>query len=171
VLFNVGPVSNLRYYEHAISEGAGFNWSINPPPHGPETEPRVNIYGPAHIIFRSTPEQQLAAWVFLKWLTEPEQQAQWVRGTDYYPVRQSTADLLNEHFTENPIYAKGFDFMMLDQGQQVAVTGYEQCEGAIEEMLTRVLREDEEIQVELDNAVEECNQTLEEIAPLYTSTP
>jgi sn-glycerol 3-phosphate transport system substrate-binding protein len=38
-------------------------------------------------------EEQEAAWKFVKWLMEPEQQAEWFAGTGYLPVRHSAIDL------------------------------------------------------------------------------
>ena len=38
-------------------------------------------------------EEQEAAWRLVKWLTEPEQQADWFAGSGYLPVRQSAYDL------------------------------------------------------------------------------
>ena len=37
--------------------------------------------------------EQEAAWKFIKWLMEPEQQAEWFAGTGYLPVRHRAADL------------------------------------------------------------------------------
>ena len=37
--------------------------------------------------------EQEAAWKFIKWLMEPEQQAEWFAGTGYLPVRNSSYDL------------------------------------------------------------------------------
>ena len=37
--------------------------------------------------------EQEAGWKFLKWLMEPEQQAEWFAGTGYLPVRNSSYDL------------------------------------------------------------------------------
>jgi sn-glycerol 3-phosphate transport system substrate-binding protein len=41
---------------------------------------------------RPQPEQD-AAWKFIKWLVEPEQQAEWFAGSGYLPVRNSAYDL------------------------------------------------------------------------------
>ena len=38
-------------------------------------------------------EEQEAAWKLVKWLMEPEQQADWFAGSGYLPVRQSAYDL------------------------------------------------------------------------------
>jgi sn-glycerol 3-phosphate transport system substrate-binding protein len=37
-------------------------------------------------------EEQEAAWKFIKWLMEPEQQAEWFAGSGYLPVRHSAID-------------------------------------------------------------------------------
>jgi sn-glycerol 3-phosphate transport system substrate-binding protein len=37
--------------------------------------------------------EQDAAWKFIKWLMEPEQQAEWFAGSGYLPVRNSAYDL------------------------------------------------------------------------------
>jgi sn-glycerol 3-phosphate transport system substrate-binding protein len=45
-------------------------------------------------IMNQRPEQeQEAAWKFIKWLVEPEQQAEWFGGTGYLPVSLSSVDL------------------------------------------------------------------------------
>lgn len=51
-----------------------------------------------------TPEQQLAAGMFLKFLTEPEQTAHFSAGTGYMPVRTSAVDSpdMAKVFTETP---------------------------------------------------------------------
>jgi len=38
-------------------------------------------------------EEQEAAWKFIKWLMEPEQQADWFAGSGYLPVSRSSVDL------------------------------------------------------------------------------
>jgi len=45
-------------------------------------------------IMNQRPEQeQEAAWKFIKWLVQPEQQAEWFAGTGYLPVSRSSVDL------------------------------------------------------------------------------
>src|SRR3990172_9327226 len=38
-------------------------------------------------------EEQEAAWKFIEWLMEPEQQSEWFAGSGYLPVSRSSADL------------------------------------------------------------------------------
>jgi sn-glycerol 3-phosphate transport system substrate-binding protein len=45
-------------------------------------------------IFNLRPEEeQEAAWKFVKWLAEPEQQAEWFAGSGYLPVSRAAVDL------------------------------------------------------------------------------
>jgi sn-glycerol 3-phosphate transport system substrate-binding protein len=44
-------------------------------------------------ILNGPKEEQEAAWKLVKWLMEPEQQADWFAGSGYLPVRQSAYDL------------------------------------------------------------------------------
>ncbi|MDP2949354.1 MAG: ABC transporter substrate-binding protein [Chloroflexota bacterium] len=52
------------------------------------------IYGRALWILKSHPKaEQDAAWKFIKWLMEPEQQAEWYSGSGYLPARVSAFEM------------------------------------------------------------------------------
>ncbi len=109
-LFTVGSSSGLPYYKSAVDEGAQFNWSVAPIPHT-TAEPVQNIYGASVSIPKSTPEQELAAWLFIKYYTSPEAQAKWAQASNYFPVRKSVAEGLSDYFAENPAYKTAFDLL------------------------------------------------------------
>ncbi|HIQ02376.1 MAG TPA: extracellular solute-binding protein, partial [Anaerolineales bacterium] len=163
VLFTISSTSGLPYYRSAVAEGAGFNWSIAPIPTSLDA-PKVNIYGASLSIFRTTPEKQLAAWLFIKWFTEPEQQARWARASNYFPVRASAADLLGDYFAENPQYEKAFSFLGYDIAIEPGVAGYDECRDAIGDMMGAVAS-GEDPATWLADTVEECNVFLGEAAP------
>jgi sn-glycerol 3-phosphate transport system substrate-binding protein len=61
---------------------------------GPKGKGGVLVGGAAnYIVKKSSPEKQAAAWLFAKFLNEPESQADWAVGTGYVPIRQSAANL------------------------------------------------------------------------------
>lgn len=62
-------------------------------------------YGSSYIILKSTPEQQLAAWLFIRWLLSPENQAKWVETTGLFPLRVSSLDLLGDYRDSHPQWA------------------------------------------------------------------
>ena len=52
------------------------------------------IYGRSLWILKSRPkEEQEAAWRFIKWIMEPEQQAEWYAGSGYLPVNVKAFDM------------------------------------------------------------------------------
>jgi ABC-type glycerol-3-phosphate transport system substrate-binding protein len=71
------------------------------------------MYGPTLGIFKTTPQRQLAGWLFIKWFTEPEQVARWAVAADYFPVRKSAieTETMKAHFEENPLYEEAFGFL------------------------------------------------------------
>jgi multiple sugar transport system substrate-binding protein len=163
VLLTFSSTSGLPFYRDAVADGAGFNWSISTMPTTLDT-PRVNIYGASLSILRTTPEKQLAAWLFIKWLTEPEQSARWTRATDYFPVRRSAADGLTDYFAENPQFQKAFDFLSHDIAIEPGVVAYDECRDMIGEMLSAVAA-GEDPATWLDATLEECNAFMQEVAP------
>ena len=52
------------------------------------------LFGRVLWILNLRPErEQEAAWKLIKWLMEPEQQAEWFAGTGYLPANHSAVDL------------------------------------------------------------------------------
>jgi len=163
VLFTFSSTSGLPFYRDVVNEGAGFNWSISTMPTTLEI-PRVNIYGASLSILRSTPERQLAAWLFIRWLTAPEQSARWTRATDYFPVRLSAAEELAEYFAQNPQFEKAFGFLSHDIAIEPGLVAYDECRDLIGEMLSAVVA-GEEPAAWLGATLEECNTFMQEVAP------
>jgi sn-glycerol 3-phosphate transport system substrate-binding protein len=66
-------------------------------------------------IFNVRPkEEQEAAWTFIKWLMEPEQQAEWFAGSGYLPVSRSAVDLpaAQDVLTRYPLFQVAFDLYL-----------------------------------------------------------
>ncbi|UCH86750.1 MAG: ABC transporter substrate-binding protein [Dehalococcoidia bacterium] len=59
-------------------------------------------------------EEQEAAWKFIKWLLEPEQQAEWFAGSGYLPVRISAYDLpaAQSAIAEYPLFRLPIDLFL-----------------------------------------------------------
>jgi multiple sugar transport system substrate-binding protein/sn-glycerol 3-phosphate transport system substrate-binding protein len=163
VLFTFSSTSGLPYYRSAVAEGAGHNWSIATMPTTLDT-PRVNIYGASLSIMRTTPEKQLATWLFIKWLTDTDQSARWARASNYFPIRASAADLLGDYFAENPEFETAFGFLGNDVAIEPGVAGYDECRDAVGDMLNAVAG-GEDAATWLADTVEECNAFLAEAAP------
>jgi multiple sugar transport system substrate-binding protein/sn-glycerol 3-phosphate transport system substrate-binding protein len=111
LMFTVGSSSGFPFYQQAIDAGSGHNWSVAAIPHV-TPEPVMNQYG-ASVSMPDTgsPERQLATWLFLKYYTSPEVQADWAKASNYFPVRASSVDALQEYFAQNPAFATAFDLL------------------------------------------------------------
>jgi len=107
-LFALRSSSDYPSMAGDVETRGAFGWEVSPPPYTGRL-PVVNVYGASLAVCRTTPEQQLAAWLFIKWFTEPAQQARWVEATNYFPVRRSTA----REYT--PYLRTAYD--LLDQGK------------------------------------------------------
>lgn len=158
-LFILRSTSGLPFVQEGVGSGADFDWDVAPPPHT-TTEPVVNFYGASISVGRTTPEQQLAAWLFLKWFTEPPQQALWVRASNYFPARLSTRDLLEDYFAANPRYRHAYE--LLDYGTpEPALAGYNGVRRMISKAVVKVVQGGD-IAPTLQRLQREANATLEE---------
>jgi ABC-type glycerol-3-phosphate transport system substrate-binding protein len=74
-------------------------------------ESALAVYGSAFAVFNSTPEEQLASWLFVRWMSEPENQAQFIAASDYWPTRASVVDHLEEYIAENPQWSAALEWI------------------------------------------------------------
>ena len=94
-LFATGSVEDLSLQQEAFNlAGSSDQWTVIPFPSA-SGKPAIDIYGPSFVAFQSKPAKQLASWLFLKWLTSPEQQAQFIQASEGYPTRKSVSGLLD----------------------------------------------------------------------------
>jgi len=65
----------------------------------------VVAYGSSYVILQSEKEQQLAAWLFVRWMLDPERDARMVQTTHLLPLRASTLSLLADYEKTHPQWA------------------------------------------------------------------
>ena len=137
VLFILRSSSGLPFVTSAVEDGLDFTWTVTYPPNEVE-DPIINVYGASVSLCKTTPQQQLAAWLFIKWFTEPAQQARWVRASNYFPVRRSTASELGDYFEENARYKAAFE--LLDFGKsEPTLSGYQQVRRVLQEAMVEII--------------------------------
>ena len=76
------------------ASGDKFDWNGTVIPQSPDnaSTPKTALYGGNIIAFKTTPEKQLASWLFIKYLASRDVTAYWGQQTGYMPVRKSAAD-------------------------------------------------------------------------------
>ena len=67
--------------------------------------------GALYIVKKSAPEKQAAAWEYLKFLDDPQTQADLAAGTGYVPIRKSSVELpaIQEQWAKEPGYKVAYD--------------------------------------------------------------
>ncbi|MFN3335704.1 MAG: extracellular solute-binding protein, partial [Caldilinea sp.] len=81
-------------------------WGVTAIPHT-TPDPVQNIYGGDVMITKTTPEQELAAWIFVKWFTSPQIQARWAEMSGYFPTRASASEFFSEKLLQNTPWQQG----------------------------------------------------------------
>lgn len=160
-LFYIGSTSGLPFVASAIkeSENGEFNWTVAPIPYADlgATEPTGNVYGASVSIPKTTPEAELAAWLFVRWMSEPEQQALWATYSNYFPVRASAAAALTDYLAQNPQFAAAFEF--LDNTKtEPPVAGYDVVRKSIEEEAFFSILDGADVQSTLDDITAQANE-------------
>lgn len=157
-LFTIGSTSGINFYQSAIDAGAQFQWSVAALPHT-TPDPVMNVYGASVSIPKTTPEAELAAWLFVKYFTSPEVQAQWVTASNYFPVRASVADGLSEYFAKNPAYKAAFDLLQYAHFEP-AVPGYDPVRVKIATAMVTITEQGEDVAATLDQVNIDGNDEL-----------
>jgi ABC-type glycerol-3-phosphate transport system substrate-binding protein len=96
-LFYSSDILSIPYQQSAFEVNESVDEWLPIPYPGVEGTPAINLYGPAFAILKTTPEQQLATWLFIKWMTQPENQVLLSEATGYLPTRASTFDLMGQY--------------------------------------------------------------------------
>ena len=112
--------------------------------------------------------EQEAGWRFVKWLMEPEQQAEWFAGTGYLPVRDSSYDLpaAQEIMTKYPQFRIGVEIFRSSPATPATlgpVLGpFNEVREAVLRQLGETIVGDKDPVEAINDAAEEANQVIEQ---------
>ncbi len=86
-LITAGSVAGIADQAAAMAfAGNKDRWTVLPFP-APEGEQAISVYGPSFALFASAPEKQLAAWIFIQWISSAENQVRWIESSGAYPLQ------------------------------------------------------------------------------------
>ncbi|HQJ32138.1 MAG TPA: extracellular solute-binding protein [Candidatus Syntrophosphaera sp.] len=163
LLFSVGSSSGLPFYGDAVeADGTPFEWSVAAIPHT-TPDPVQNVYGASVSIPKSTPERELAAWLFVKYYTSADVNAEWAKASGYFPVRQSVAAKFEDVFAADPAYKTAFDLLKFGKFEP-PVPGYDFVrDNVIEPVMTSIVDDPtSDVKALLDEANVNANDILAE---------
>ena len=112
--------------------------------------------------------EQEAGWKFVKWLMEPEQQAEWFAGSGYLPVRNSSYDLpaAQQIMTEYPQFRVGVEIFRSSPVTPATLGPllgpFNEVREAVRRQLQETIVNDKDPIGALNDAAEEADQIIEE---------
>lgn len=94
----------------ANQTGRADDWTILPF-FGPGGSKAVASDLQSVAIFKTSPREELASWLFTRYLISPEVQAEWVQYSGFYPTRKDSLWFLREYRKENRHWADGLNLL------------------------------------------------------------
>lgn len=134
VLFTIAPSSELPAYKAAIDQGGLFRWGVAPLPHN-TPDPTTDFVGQSWTVFKTTPQRQLAAWLFIRWFTGSNQTRRFAQATTTLPLRNSAAQAIAKEQDLDPNIKIVLSLLPFGQSEP-AVTGWE----GVREVLAETMR-------------------------------
>ncbi len=114
-LFATSSTAGIPFQAAAMEDaGNDDEWGAIPyvGPNGTQT---VDAFGQMVGIVQTNPDQDLASWIFLRYLTSPETQSTWISYTGYFPS-QSTTDV-GTRPEDDPIWAGALALLPLGKAE------------------------------------------------------
>ncbi len=138
-LFATGSVTSIPFQQDALDRaGSDDEWTVIPFL-GPDGDLATPVYGPSYVLLGSTPERQLASWLFAKWLLSPENQGRWVQAAGSYPLQASALDHLDRSAKTPPQWSAAVD--LLDYAQpEPGLSSWETVRWAVSDAATQLFR-------------------------------
>ncbi len=114
-LFATSSSAGIPFQRGAMEDAGNADvWGAIPYP-GPNGTLTVDSFGQMIGIVGTNPEQDLASWIFLRYLTSPETQGEWISFTSYFPS-QTTTDVGS--LPENdPVWAEALALLPLGKAE------------------------------------------------------
>src|SRR6266511_2575442 len=136
--FTMGSTSSRPFIAGAMK--TAVKWNVGVPPQTDPTKPRTVMYGANVAVLKSTPQKQLASWLFVKWFSDQAQTADWGTKSYYMPVRKAAAndEALKSYWgSKDPQGKQAFD-VIASSIPEPNVRGQQEIRDVIFDMLTKV---------------------------------
>ncbi|MBI2760638.1 MAG: ABC transporter substrate-binding protein [Chloroflexi bacterium] len=137
--FTMGSTSGIPFYEKEV--GGKFEWGLANLPHATSSKAATVLYGGSIVVFNSTPQKQLASWLFIKYFSSPEVTADWATTTGYFPVRKSAAnsEVVKKKIAQFPSYGVALNQILPTAIAEESTSGSQDVRTYIEAAMTAVV--------------------------------
>jgi multiple sugar transport system substrate-binding protein/sn-glycerol 3-phosphate transport system substrate-binding protein len=164
-LITISSTAGLPYYFGAFADEANEDeWGFIGVP-GPDGKLAVDAFQQMIGVVPSTPEREMASWIFVKWLTSPEIQNRWSRASGYYGTQFTTETLLEDYIEENPVWATGVALAALGPSEPQTFPAWSSVRGLLGETAAELFNAADQAAVEaiLAEATETANDLVDEV--------
>ena len=143
-LFALSSTSGITYFQKAIEEGYNGQWEISKVPHITKN-PVMNLYGGGLIMGNTgNVDKMVAAYQWMKYISNTENSAVWSTESGYGFVRTSSADhpLIQAKRNELPQYDRSLGLIQYGKGEP-SVPAYYSVRGEIEKAYASIINGDD----------------------------
>ncbi len=145
-LFAISSTAGAPFQVAAFSDAANTDsWGLIAFP-GPDGKLAVNAFGQLIGVVDQSPEANLASWIWLKYFTSPEVQAEWITYSNYSPSQTTTLPFLTDYIAANPIYATGLELSQYGEPEP-NLPSWGSVRGAIGETFNAILAAADEAEI------------------------
>ncbi len=165
-IITMSSTAGAPYYAAAFEDAGNttdeWGWIAAP---GPDGTMAVDAFQQMLGVVPSTEDEQMASWLFVKWLTSPEIQARWVRISGYYGTQVSTEALLADYATENPVWASGVALAAIGPSEPQTFPAWSSVRRSINDGAAELWNATDQAQIEtiLATLTETANDLVDEL--------
>ncbi len=159
-MFALGSTSGIMYFQNAIEEGYNGEWNISAVPYS-TAEPVMNLYGGGLIMGNTdNADRMVAAYQWMKYVSNTENSAIWSTESGYGFVRKSSAmhPIILKKRKLLAQYDKSLGLIQYGKGEP-SVPGYYSVRGEIEKAYAGII-EGDDILSTLNDLNDEANLIL-----------
>jgi sn-glycerol 3-phosphate transport system substrate-binding protein len=162
--------ANLGTITQVLGSGQFPNVTIGVAPMpGPVGKGGILVGGAALYIMKdASPEKQDAAWQYIKYLLEPEQQADWAASTGYVPIRKSATELpaVQDLWASKPFYKVAYDQLITgvnnDATAGPVIGPYQQIRDNVIDELTAMLTQGKSPKAAVKSAAQDATAAIDD---------
>jgi len=140
------------------------NWSVGLPPQIDPAKGATVMFGANIAVLKSTPQKQLASWLFIKWFSEQGQTADWATKSYYMPVRKAAAndEALKAYWTSKDPQGKQAYDVIGNTIPEPNVRGQQDIRDVILDMIVKVTTGKSTPEAAIKDGASRANQILKD---------
>jgi ABC-type glycerol-3-phosphate transport system substrate-binding protein len=138
-------------------------WRIVSLPQKDPSKPATVQYGANIAVFKTTDLKQAASWLFVRWLTDRDQDVQWSITSSYMPIRKSSSEhpTLKAYWEkDDPQGKQAFDLAKTARPEP-NIRGTEDVRTVMQDALQAVMEGKQSSKTALEEATRQANQLLQ----------